>query len=189
MQPVQINPSKNRKVAILFSAMAVGMVGLAYASVPLYQLFCQVTGFGGTPQRAAAAPAQMSDATVIVRFDANVSPELGWTFHAAQQTQTVRFGEPVLAFYKAHNGSKETVVGTAAFNVSPPEAGIYFNKVQCFCFTEQTLKAGESVDMPVTYFVDPAMMDDANTKGIREITLSYTFYPSAEKDTAALQSN
>jgi cytochrome c oxidase assembly protein subunit 11 len=189
MQPVEINPAKNRKVALLFSGLVVGMVGLAYASVPLYKLFCQVTGFAGTTQRAASAPEMMSAVTVNVRFDANVSPSLGWTFKPVQQVQTIKLGEQVLAHYQAKNTTSETVTGTAIFNVSPPEAGIFFNKIECFCFTEQTLKPGESVDMPVSYFVDPAFLEDPDTKLIREITLSYTFYPAEKKKSATLQSN
>jgi cytochrome c oxidase assembly protein subunit 11 len=189
MNPVDVNPSRNRRVALMAGSVAAGMVGLAYASVPLYALFCQVTGFGGTTQRAAVAPSQVNDQTVTVRFDANIAPSLNWSFHAGQSAQTIKFGEQVLAVYKARNLGTELLTGTAVFNVSPPEAGIYFNKIQCFCFTEQTLKPGETVEMPVSYFVDPAMLDNANTKGIREITLSYTFYPAETNRSAALQSN
>ncbi len=188
MQPVEINSAKNLKVALLFAGLAVSMIGLAYASVPLYQLFCQVTGFGGTTQRAFTAPTNVKDTTITIRFDANVSSELNWSFTPTQQTQTVKLGEMVLAFYQATNASKESVTGTAVFNVSPPEAGVFFNKIECFCFTEQTLKPGEKVELPVSYFVDPAILDDPDSKQVREITLSYTFYP-AENQAAALQSN
>jgi cytochrome c oxidase assembly protein subunit 11 len=180
--------TQNRKVAVLATSVVFAMIGLAYASVPLYSLFCQTTGFGGTTMRAAHAPAQPIDQMITIRFDANTAASLPWTFNAVQQTMTVKIGEQALAHYEAVNTSKQTIVGTAAFNVSPPEAGVYFNKIQCFCFTEQTLKPGEHADLPVTYFVDPAIMDDPDTKSIREITLSYTFYP-ADKKTAVLKSN
>ncbi len=161
------------------TCVALGMLGLAYASVPLYTLFCQVTGFGGTPQRAAAAPASPAAAgeMVTVRFDANTSANLNWKFHAVQTATTVAFGEQQMAHYRAVNMSDETITGSAVFNVTPPNAGIYFNKIQCFCFTEQALKPGESVDMPVVFYVDPGMLQDPDARNIKEITLSYTFYP------------
>lgn len=153
------------------------MVGLSYASVPLYALFCKATGYGGTTQRAAEAPAQSTDRFINVRFDANTASTLGWTFKADQTVMKVKIGEQNLAHYSAVNNSQKTLTGSAVFNVSPGEAGLFFNKIQCFCFTEQTLKPGERVDFPVTFFVDPAILDDPDAKGIMEITLSYTFYP------------
>ena len=153
------------------------MLGLAYASVPLYSLFCQVTGFGGTTQVATAAPSSAASEAVTIRFDANIDSGLAWAFHAKEQQQKVRIGEVAMAYYVARNTGKDVAVGTAVFNVTPAEAGVFFNKISCFCFTEQSLKPGESVEMPVQYFVDPAILEDADTKGIREITLSYTFYP------------
>ncbi len=178
----------NRRVAFAASAVVACMLGLAYASAPLYSLFCQVTGFSGTTQRADAAPGKALDASISVRFDANIAPALNWTFKPLQQTMTVKIGEMAMAHYQAVNGSDETLTGTAVFNVSPPEAGIFFNKVTCFCFTRQTLKPGETVDMPVAYFVDPAILDDPDTRQIDEITLSYTFYP-AEPQSADLKLN
>ncbi|WP_421696337.1 cytochrome c oxidase assembly protein [Aestuariivirga sp.] len=175
MRPV--NPIKNIRIAVLAAGVAAGMVGLSYAAVPLYRMFCQATGFAGTPQRAEAAPAKVSDRTVVVQFDANTSGSLGWAFHPAQEQVKVKFGEQTLAFYKATNNSGRVVTGSAVFNVTPEQAGAYFNKIQCFCFTEQTLKPGESLEFPVSFFVDPAMLEDANSSGIKEITLSYTFYP------------
>ena len=169
--------AKNRRVALLSGAVAVSMVGLAFASVPLYRVFCQVTGFGGTIQRAEKAPDQATAQTMSVRFDANTSPKLQWAFHPVQTTMTVVVGEQAMAHYRATNHSGQTMTGSAVFNVTPPQAGAYFNKIQCFCFTEQTLKPGESVDMPVVFFVDPDMLKDADAAGIKEITLSYTFYP------------
>jgi cytochrome c oxidase assembly protein subunit 11 len=170
------NP-RNLRVAIMAASVAAGMVGLSFASVPLYRLFCQVTGFGGTTQRAETAPAQSLGQTVSVRFDANTSDKLDWSFHPLQAPVTVKFGEQSMAYYEAVNRSDETLTGTAVFNVTPPQAGAYFNKIQCFCFTEQTLKPGEKIEMPVSFFVDPDMLDDADAAGIEEITLSYTFYP------------
>lgn len=175
------NEAKNKRVALMATGLVVAMVSLAYASVPLYRLFCQVTGFGGTTQVAALTEAKATTQDISIRFDANVSSELGWTFYAKQNAMTVKIGEPSMAYYTATNASSETVTGTAMFNVTPPETGIFFNKIECFCFTEQTLKPGETVDMPVQFFVDAAMLEDADTKSIREITLSYTFYPSKSK--------
>ena len=171
------NKNKNRRVAAYASGVAIAMLGLAYASVPLYALFCQATGFGGTTQRADAAPEQASDQTISIRFDANTAGSLGWTFHAEQVTMLVKVGEQNIAHYRATNISDQELTGTAVFNVTPVSAGVYFNKIECFCFTEQKLAAGETVDLPVVFFVDPAFLDDADTRSIREITLSYTFYP------------
>lgn len=170
-------PRKNLRVAAMAAGVALGMVGLSYASVPLYRLFCQVTGFGGTTQRADAAPQTVIDKPVSVRFDANTSENLPWSFHAVQTVMTVKFGEQNMAYYKATNTSGKPVTGSAVFNVTPPQAGAYFNKIQCFCFTEQTLQPGESIEMPVSFFVDPDMLQDDDAAGITEITLSYTFYP------------
>jgi cytochrome c oxidase assembly protein subunit 11 len=173
--------NKNLKVATIVASVAVGMVGLAYASVPLYDLFCRVTGFGGTTQRADAAPATVLDRTIRIAFDANVNSGLGWEFKPVQRQQTVRIGEQSLAFYHATNVGKDPVTGTATFNVSPPQAGSYFSKIQCFCFTEQTLQPGQSIDMPVTYYVDPDIANDPDLKSLDTITLSYTFF-KADKD-------
>jgi cytochrome c oxidase assembly protein subunit 11 len=184
--------SKNKRVAFMAASLVVAMVGLAYASVPLYRLFCQATGFGGTTQVATASSAAATNQTISIRFDANVSPELGWNFRPKQNTIIAKIGEPTMAYFQATNGSSQTQTGTAVFNVTPTEAGIFFNKIECFCFTEQTLKAGETVEMPVQFFVDAAILDDADTKSIREITLSYTFYPAPTKTPekqAALKQN
>ncbi len=172
---------KNGRVAGMAAGVAVAMLGLAYASVPLYRLFCQTTGFGGTTQVAAAPTAAATTQDISIRFDANVSPDMGWSFRPVQNTLTVKIGEPAMAYYTATNTTRDVVTGSAVFNVTPTEAGIFFNKIECFCFTEQTLKAGETVEMPVQFFVDPALLDDADTKSIREITLSYTFYPVKAK--------
>jgi len=173
----QPNPARNLRVALIAGSVAAGMVGLSYAAVPLYRLFCQVTGFGGTTQRADVAPEKATDSPVSVRFDANTSGNLAWSFHAVQTQMTVKVGEQNMAYYKATNISDKPVTGTAVFNVTPVQAGVYFNKIQCFCFTEQTLQPGESIEMPVSFFVDPDMLEDPDAAGIKEITLSYTFYP------------
>jgi cytochrome c oxidase assembly protein subunit 11 len=178
------DPVRNRRVAATAVAISVAMLGLAYASVPLYRMFCQATGFGGTTQRAAEAPAT-TGRLVTVRFDANASPVLGWQFHPARPQVSLKLGEEVMAHYVARNMTSKPVTGSAVFNVTPASAGAYFNKIQCFCFTEQTLQPGESIDMPVVFFVDPALADDPDTAAVSEITLSYTFYPVTKSNTAA----
>jgi cytochrome c oxidase assembly protein subunit 11 len=180
---------KNRRVALMAATMFCAMVGLAYASVPLYRLFCQATGFGGTTQIASAAPVATTSKQISVRFDANASDEMGWNFRAVQNTLKVVIGEPTMAHYTATNMSSDTVTGTAKFNVTPTSAGIYFNKIQCFCFTKQTLKPGQTVDFPVQFFVDPAILDDLDTKAVSEITLSYSFYPTAPDQQANAKTN
>ena len=167
---------RDKVTALLLSAVVVGMVGLTYAAVPLYQLFCQVTGYGGTTQVAEAAPETVSDRVIEVRFNADVSNSLAWQFRPAQRSIDVRLGEQALAFYAARNESDVPTTGTAIFNVTPAKAGPYFNKVDCFCFDEQTLAPGQSADMPVSFFVDPALADDRNLNDITTITLSYTFF-------------
>jgi cytochrome c oxidase assembly protein subunit 11 len=169
--------SSNHRVAAICVAVIAGMGGLAYASVPLYRLFCQVTGFAGTTQRAIKAPDNVLDRMVTVRFDANVGPGLNWDFTPVQQKVTIHIGENALAFYKVTNHSDKTVVGSATFNVTPDQAGSFFNKIQCFCFTEQRLEPGETAELPVSFFIDPAIVNDPDGKNIQYITLSYTFYP------------
>lgn len=188
MTPVVPNETKNRRVALMAGGLFFAMVGLAYASVPLYEMFCRVTGFGGTTQVANAAPAHAVAQDITIRFDANVSGALGWSFQPKQSKMTVKIGESNMAYYVAKNTSSETVTGTAVFNVTPSDAGLFFNKISCFCFTEQTLKPGETVEMPVQYFVDPAILEDADTKGIKEITLSYSFMPAKNKSAEATPS-
>jgi cytochrome c oxidase assembly protein subunit 11 len=158
------------------SAIVLAMVGLAFASAPLYRAFCEATGFGGTPLRAEKAPGAIAGA-VRVRFDANTHPGLPWGFEPEQTTVSVAPGAQTKIFYRAKNLSARAWTGQAAFNVSPDQVGKYFKKIQCFCFTEQTLKAGQTADMPVVFFVDPAIKKDPDIKDIDEITLSYTFYP------------
>src|SRR5581483_5413844 len=170
---------RHRSVALWCAGLVLAMVGAAYAAVPLYRLFCQVTGFDGTPRIASKPSETVLDRTVTIRFDANVDPGLPWNFAPVETTTRVKIGENVLAFYRATNTSDRPVWGMATFNVYPEQAAPFFNKIQCFCFTEQLLEPGESVEMPVSFFVDPQMVDDKNARGISQITLSYTFYPTA----------
>lgn len=158
----------------------VGMIGLSYAAVPLYNIFCRVTGYAGTTQVADAAPTQILDRTMTIRFDANVANQMPWTFKPVENTMGVKVGETSIAFYRATNRSDRAVTGTASFNVSPSKAGGYFSKIECFCFTEQTLGPGETVDMPVTFFVDPDIAEDKNLDNVETITLSYTFFEVEE---------
>lgn len=168
---------RNRRVAITGAAIVVGMIGLAYASVPLYQLFCQVTGFGGTTQVAESSPKGAIAREMKVQFDANVANDLPWTVKAAPAI-TDKIGMVDTVHYVATNHSDKPITGMAIFNVSPERAGVYFNKIECFCFTEQTLQPGETVEMPIVFFVDPDLDDNKELSTVKEITLSYTFYAS-----------
>lgn len=177
------------KIGLTAAACAVfvaGMVGMAFASVPFYRLFCQVTGLAGTTQRSDTAPAAAIDREVDIRFDANVGNGLGWGFRPLTRFVEIKVGEVGEAVFAAENRSNRPMTATAVFNVTPLEAGVYFNKIACFCFKEQTLQPGQSIEMPVTFFVDPAIADDPDLDGVRTITLSYTFYPveSAAEDSA-----
>ena len=167
---------KNGRTALIMAAIVAAMLGLAFASVPLYRMFCDLTGFAGTPLRAEKAPGAVAG-QISVRFDANVHPGLPWRFEPKQTTISVAPGGKQTIYYRATNLSARAITGQAAFNVTPDQAGKYFKKIACFCFTEQTLKPGQTVDMPVLFFVDPALLKDPDTKDISEITLSYTFYP------------
>ena len=174
---------KNKRSAMVAGLLVLGMLGLGYASVPLYRIFCQVTGYGGTTQRvdaAQAATVQAVGKVISVRFDSNVNSTLPWSFKPEQAVDKVSIGVRDMAIFIATNNSDEPVIGTATFNVTPLLAGQYFNKVQCFCFTEQLLKPGQTVRMPVLYYIDPAILDDPETQDINEITLSYTFYRSKD---------
>ena len=180
--------SRNLRTGLLALIGAAAMLGLGYAAVPLYQLFCQVTGFGGTTQRASESDAAMAERLaasaggqqISIRFDGNTAPGLGWDFKPEQVTDTVTIGQRDMAIYLAKNTSDRPITGTATFNVEPEQAGAYFNKIQCFCFTEQTLQPGQEVRMPVLYFVDPKALDDPNMDGVEQITLSYTFHQVKE---------
>ena len=173
---------RNRRVALIALAAAFAMLGLGYAAVPLYDLFCRVTGFGGTTQVATEADAAEAAAlsagapTISIRFDANTASDMPWLFRPRQTTDTVQIGQRDMAIFEARNPSSATITGTASFNVEPEQAGAYFNKIQCFCFTEQTLRPGQEVTMPVLYYIDPKALDDPNMKGVEQITLSYTFH-------------
>ena len=169
--------ARHRRVGLVCASIAAGMVGASYAAVPLYRLFCQVTGFGGTTMVAKAPSQAVLERKVTVRFDANTRNGLPWTFEPVERTVEVKLGENALAFYKATNTSDRPVKGSAVFNVSPELAGQYFNKIECFCFKEQTLAPGESIEMPVSFFVDPAYDKDRDIGHIGEITLSYSFFP------------
>jgi cytochrome c oxidase assembly protein subunit 11 len=181
--------NRNRRVGLIALALALAMVGLGFASVPLYRIFCQVTGYGGTTQRASAAEAaaiKVSGKTIIVRFDGNVDRGMAWEFRPDQVSQTVSIGARSLARFSAKNLSDRAITGRASFNVEPEQAGLYFHKIQCFCFTEQTLRPGEQVDMPVIYYVDPKILTDPDTRDIGAITLSYTFHKTAQSGAKAL---
>lgn len=175
---------RNRRVGLYALIGALAMLGLGYAAVPLYDLFCRVTGFGGTTQRATEQEADLAERlaasaggkTVSIRFDASTAGDMPWTFAPERTTDTVAIGARDLAFYTARNDSGVPITGTATFNVEPEQVGKYFNKVQCFCFTEQTLAPGQEVRMPVLFFVDPAILDDPNARNVQQITLSYTFH-------------
>jgi cytochrome c oxidase assembly protein subunit 11 len=167
---------RNARTGLLMALLAAAMVGVAFAAVPLYRLFCEVTGFAGTPVRADQAPGAIAG-EVGVRFDANISPALPWRFEPVQRTVRIAPGARTRVLYRATNLTARATTGTAVFNVTPVKAGQYFSKIECFCFAEQTLKGGERVDMPVVFFVDPRIRTDPDTSGIDEITLSYTFYP------------
>jgi cytochrome c oxidase assembly protein subunit 11 len=167
--------SGKARTALYMVLLVFGMTGLAYASVPLYRMFCAVTGFGGTTQRADAAPGAV-DGQIGVRFDANINGGLPWTFEPAPPIK-INPGARTIINYESANLADRPTTGRAVFNVSPTQAGAYFSKIECFCFTEQTLKAGEKVKMPVVFFVDPKIRTDPATRNIDEITLSYTFYP------------
>ena len=170
----------NRRLGLALVGVVAVMLGAAYASVPLYQLFCQVTGYGGTTRVAESAPAAAGERVFTIRFNADVDPQLPWAFQPVEREMTVKVGESGLALFRAENLSARATAGTATFNVTPLKAGQYFNKVQCFCFTEQLLAPGVSIDMPVSFFVDPAIVEDPNLQEVKTITLSYTFFPDQQ---------
>ena len=174
----------NRGVALICGAVIVGMVGAAYASVPLYRAFCQVTGYGGTVRKAQAAPGQVLDQTLEIRFDTNVRG-LPWDFTAEQNAQTVKIGETAVSTFKVTNHADHPVTARAVFNVVPEQAAVYFRKLSCFCFSDQTVAAGATVEMPVLYFVDPKYAQDFETRNGKSITLSYTFFPATDAKPAA----
>ncbi len=165
-----------RRTLLLSVGLIAGMLGVVAASVPLYRLFCQVTGYGGTPRIVAADTAKTVATTMTVRFDTNVMPDMPWRFQPETTSMTVHLGETSLALFTARNTSKEPIVGTAVFNVTPLKAASYVNKIQCFCFTKQRLEPGEKAELPVSFYIDPKILTDKDTFDLRTITLSYTFY-------------
>ncbi len=169
---------RNKRTALIAAGVAFAMLGLGYASVPLYRLFCDVTGYGGTTMRAseAAIPGAIAGKTMEVRFDANHASSLPWAFKAEQVSQTVTIGARNIAFFTATNLSDKPVTGSATYNVTPTQSGAHFAKIQCFCFNKQTLAPGQTVRMPVIFFVQPAILEDPVAKDVKAITLSYTFY-------------
>jgi len=178
---------KNAKTVVQLASVVVVMGGLAYASVPFYDWFCRVTGFGGVTQEADAGSDVVLDQTIKVIFDASKDRDMQWEFKPQQHEVEIKIGETGLAFYEAYNPTDRPIAGQASYNVAPYEAGGFFSKIDCFCFTEQVLMPGERVDMPVTFFVDPEIVEDRDAKFVKEITLSYTFYEiELPEDTAAL---
>lgn len=172
---------QNIKVLLVCVAIVAGMVGMAYAAVPIYDLFCRVTGYGGTTQIAQYDSTQILDREITVRFDASNARGFPWEFEALQGEMTVRVGETALAFYRATNTSDRPVTGVASYNVTPFKMGPYFSKLECFCFNEQTLQPGESMDMPVIFFMDPLMDEEDRLDDVRTVTLSYTFWNAGDE--------
>src|SRR3712207_6629908 len=172
-------PARNlRRTALACAALLAGMGGLAYASVPLYDLFCRLTGFDGTPILATEGPARAGDRAMAVRFDANVAPGLDWRFGAETPVVDIKVGETTTVFYRIRNAGSKPSTGIATFNVQPSLAAAYFVKMECFCFKEQTLEPGETLDSAVVFYVDPAIADDPNLKDVGSLTLSYTYFPA-----------
>ena len=183
----QPQPRSNTRTVVMLAGVVVLMGALSWAAVPFYNWFCKVTGYGGTTNVSETASDVVLDEVIRVRFDANVAENMGWTFRPMQREMKIRIGENAMAFYEAVNNTDEPITGTASYNVAPDIAGYYFNKVECFCFTEQTLKPGERVEMPVSFFVDAELVNDRDAGRIRDLTLSYTFHrtdPPAPKQAA-----
>jgi cytochrome c oxidase assembly protein subunit 11 len=170
---------RHHAIALWCAVLVVAMVGASYAAVPLYRLFCQVTGYDGTPRRAAQPSDRMVEKTMTVRFDGNVAPGLPWRFEPVENTMTVKLGENAVAIYRATNTSDRRIVATATYNILPEIAASYFNKVQCFCFTEQALEPGETAELALSFFIDPEIVGDKDARGVTHVTVSYTFYPVA----------
>ncbi|MCT4635931.1 MAG: cytochrome c oxidase assembly protein [Rickettsiales bacterium] len=172
--------TSSRKIAFSIILLVVGMTMLTFAAVPIYNLFCKVTGYGGTTKYTSIASTRVGTKMMKVRFDANVASDLPWSFKSEQNEVTIKVGENNLVFYSAENKTDKPIIGTAIYNVTPHKAGAYFNKIQCFCFEEQLLKPNQKMIMPVSFFIDPAIEDDKNLQDVDTITLSYTFYPIRE---------
>ena len=180
---------RHGRVAFVCCGVVAAMIGASYAAVPLYDMFCRVTGYGGTTQIATAAPKAALERTMTIRFDGNVAHGLDWTFGPETTSVTVKVGETKLALYKAKNVSDKPITATATYNVAPNQTGAYFSKIQCFCFTEQTLQPGEEIDMPVAFFIDPSIAENRELDDIGEITLSYTFFPAKAQRSASTSAN
>lgn len=179
----------NTRVAGIVGLVVIAMVGMAYAAVPLYDLFCKVTGYGGTTQKATMIAGAAIDRDMKVRFNASVHRDMAWDFKPIQVSQKIKVGEQAIAYYEAYNPTNKTIVGTATYNVTPHKAGEYFAKIDCFCFTEQVLKPGERVEMPVVYFIDPLIAEDRNLDEVGEVTLSYTFFVLEDEKAGAETAN
>jgi cytochrome c oxidase assembly protein subunit 11 len=177
--PLDPQMRRNRNVAIVCGVVFLGMVGAAFAAVPAYRAFCQATGYGGTIRRASSAPDQALDRKLTVSFDTNTR-DLPWTFVSEQRSQVMKIGETKLAVFKVTNNADHPITARALYNVAPDQAGTYFHKLQCFCFSDQTVGAHQTVEMPVLYFVDPKFVNDVNTKNVTDVTLSYTFFPATD---------
>ena len=173
--------AQNKKVIFIITLVGMLMLSLSYAAVPLYDIFCRVTGFGGTTQIALSAPGSTGHPNINIRFESNITDSLNWDFYSKTKTVKIPMGEEKTIYYFAKNLSDEPIVGTATFNVTPAKAGQYFMKIDCFCFVEQLLNPGESMNMPVTFFIDPDLYKDENVQEVNEITLSYTFMKSMDQ--------
>jgi cytochrome c oxidase assembly protein subunit 11 len=173
--------AQNKKVIFIITFVGMLMLSLSYAAVPLYDIFCRVTGFGGTTQIASSAPGRSGHPNINIRFESNITDSLNWDFYSKTKTVKIPMGEEKTIYYFAKNLSDEPIVGTATFNVTPAKAGQYFMKIDCFCFVEQLLNPGESMNMPVTFFIDPDLYKDENVQEVNEITLSYTFMKSMDQ--------
>ena len=173
--------AQNKKVIFIITFVGILMLSLSYAAVPLYDIFCRVTGFGGTTQIASSAPGSSGHPNINIRFESNITDSLYWDFYSKTKTVKIPMGEEKTIYYFAKNLSDEPIVGTATFNVTPAKAGQYFMKIDCFCFVEQLLNPGESMNMPVTFFIDPDLYKDENVQEVNEITLSYTFMKSMDQ--------
>lgn len=178
MTTAPARPANLQRTALICAAVVVGMTGLSFAAVPLYDLFCKATGFGGTPRVGTAGAGRILDRTITVRFDANVAPGLGWRFTPENPDIKLRVGETQTVFYKITNRSDRASTGIASFNVTPEKGAAYFVKIQCFCFTEHTLQPGETLEAPVVFYIDPEIADNRELNGIHSLTLSYTYFPS-----------
>ena len=181
--------AQNKKVIFIISFIGMLMLSLSYAAVPLYDIFCRVTGFGGTTQIASSAPGSTGHPNINIRFESNITDSLNWDFYSKTKTVKIPMGEEKTIYYFAKNLSDEPIVGTATFNVTPAKAGQYFMKIDCFCFVEQLLNPGESMNMPVTFFIDPDLYKDENVQEVNEITLSYTFMKSMDQSKVEEQGN